>query len=473
MALVKFVACTAAEFAGATHEDSTLYFLTDAQQMYKGDKLFTGGVYSAVTAFPATGVLNTLYVNTDTGAVKFWNGTAYTDVVVPQETIAQNAEGLATAKAVYDYVSTQITDLNVDDILTRLSAAETDIDNLQKDSHTHANKDVLDGITAAKVTAWDAKVASVKAADASVTVGGTATDPTVGVKISAVTDNALTLATDGLKVVLPEETDYTVTIAESSPEGYAKAYTLSQLGKEIGTINIPKDMVVSSGTVETDPAGQTPGTYLVLTLANATNDKVYVNVGDLIEYVTSGSGENDAVQVQVSNDHKVTATIKAASITKAMLDSNVQASLEKADTAMQSIAEKSVSKAMLAEDVQNALDAAGTALQKADITTGATNGTIAVDGTDVAVHGLGSAAYTESNAYATAAQGAKADTAVQEIATGSANGTISVDGTDVAVKGLGSAAYTESSAYDASGAAAQALADAKKYVDDALTWGSL
>lgn len=38
--------------------------------------------------------------------------------------------------------------------------------------------------------------------------------------------------------------------------------------------------------------------------------------------------------------------------------------------------------------------------------------------------------------------------------TGSTNGTVSFNGQDVAVKGLGSAAYTESSAYDAAGAAA-------------------
>ena len=45
--------------------------------------------------------------------------------------------------------------------------------------------------------------------------------------------------------------------------------------------------------------------------------------------------------------------------------------------------------------------------------------------------------------YATATQGAKADTALQkaDITSGTANGTISVDGTDVAVKGLASAAY--------------------------------
>lgn len=40
-----------------------------------------------------------------------------------------------------------------------------------------------------------------------------------------------------------------------------------------------------------------------------------------------------------------------------------------------------------------------------------------------------------------------------DIVTGSANGTISVKGADVAVKGLGSAAFTEASAYDVAGAA--------------------
>ena len=53
-------------------------------------------------------------------------------------------------------------------------------------------------------------------------------------------------------------------------------------------------------------------------------------------------------------------------------------------------------------------------------------------------------AATSVKAYATAAQGAKADSAVQEIATGSANGTIAVDGADIAVKGLGALAYKAS-----------------------------
>lgn len=60
-----------------------------------------------------------------------------------------------------------------------------------------------------------------------------------------------------------------------------------------------------------------------------------------------------------------------------------------------------------------------TANQSSDSTitfaTGTTNGTIKVDGTEVAVAGLGSAAYTASTAYATSAQGTKADTAIQDV----------------------------------------------------------
>lgn len=60
-----------------------------------------------------------------------------------------------------------------------------------------------------------------------------------------------------------------------------------------------------------------------------------------------------------------------------------------------------------------------------------------------------------ANNYATAEQGAKADTALQkaDIVSGTGNGTISVKGEDVAVKGLASAAYAETSAFDAAGTA--------------------
>lgn len=91
------------------------------------------------------------------------------------------------------------------------------------------------------------------------------------------------------------------------------------------------------------------------------------------------------------------------------------------------------------------------AVQSVTLASGTNNGTLklTVDGkaTDnIAVKGLGSAAYTNTSAFATAAQGTLATNAVRKVASGSANGTISVTtgtgaATDVAVKGLNSAAY--------------------------------
>lgn len=63
--------------------------------------------------------------------------------------------------------------------------------------------------------------------------------------------------------------------------------------------------------------------------------------------------------------------------------------------------------------------------------------------------------------YATADQGALADTAVQSVVTGTENGTIEVDGTNVPVKGLGTAAYKADTAFDPAGAAADAQAAAE------------
>ena len=135
---------------------------------------------------------------------------------------------------------------------------------------------------------------------------------------------------------IPAQTDYTVTVTPSDVAGIAKRYTIAQAATKLNVnIDIPSDMVVKSGEVVTNPAGQPEGTYLVLTLANATNDKVYINVGDLIEYVTSGSAADDMVYIDVSADHKVTATITDGSITKAKLATAVQTSLDKADSAIQ------------------------------------------------------------------------------------------------------------------------------------------
>ena len=134
---------------------------------------------------------------------------------------------------------------------------------------------------------------------------------------------------------IPKQTDYSLTVTNPASSTYAQVYEFKQLNKTIATINIPKDMVVQSGTVETKAeagAWGEAGTYLHLVLANAENSSIYINVGDLIEYVSAGSGENDAIQISISADHKVSASVKNGSITLAMLAETVQTEINKAHT---------------------------------------------------------------------------------------------------------------------------------------------
>lgn len=157
-----------------------------------------------------------------------------------------------------------------------------------------------------------------------------------------------------------------VTVTETAGSGNVlKVYTLTQRGATIGTINIPKDLVATSGEI-VNSDGTNSGTFLKLTIANS--DPIYINVASLIEY--NGVVDSDEIDFTDTN-HQISGSLKVGSIAKNKLAASVQTSLGKADTAV----------------------------QPSGITEGATNGTIAVNGTDVAVHGLGTAAYTATTAY--------------------------------------------------------------------------
>lgn len=229
-----------------------------------------------------------------------------------------------------------------------------------------------------------ARLESVEAGDNSITIAGSATKPSVAVKVSKAAGNALSLAGDGLKVEIPEVKvpKYSLVRDETAAKGDAATYHLTKDGVNEGVaINIPKDLVVASGSVITAVEGKLPegvteaGTYIQLNLANS-DKPLYINVGSLIEYVTGGSGENDAIQINVSSDtHKVTANVKNGSLTKEMLAAGVVASLDKADTAVQTVV------------------------------AGDTNGTIKVDGNEVAVTGLQNAAFATVESINATAQG--------------------------------------------------------------------
>lgn len=166
------------------------------------------------------------------------------------------------------------------------------------------------------------KVASITAADATIAIGGTATAPTVKVQLSPDEDNAAKATANGLKVTLPTIThpEYSIAQLKTPNDGMSASYSLTKDGVNVGAvINIPKDMVVKSGSVVVNPQGQSAGTYIELVLANAAEDKLYVKVDDLIEYVTSGSKTGDMIVVSIDADHKVTASITDGTVTEAKL----------------------------------------------------------------------------------------------------------------------------------------------------------
>lgn len=148
-------------------------------------------------------------------------------------------------------------------------------------------------------------------------------------------------------------TEAAVTMSTTTTSaGASKSYTIKQGSNTIGVIDIPKDMVVSSGEVVTNPDGKDAGTYIKLTLANV-SDPLYINVGTLVDIYKAKSS---ATQVQIAIDtstREVSATIVAGSIgtteiadgavtsvkisdgniTKAKLSTTVQESLTNADNA--------------------------------------------------------------------------------------------------------------------------------------------
>ena len=165
------------------------------------------------------------------------------------------------------------------------------------------------------------------------------------------------------------KTDAVVTITtDVTTEGAAKSYTVKQGNTQIAVIDIPKDMVVSSGTVETYteetlPTGEgaptVPGTYIVLTIANKDASKLYIAADKLVDIYKPQQGATQ-IQLSISADNVISALIVAGSV----------GTTELADSAVTTakIADKNVTLAKLSDAVQASLGLADSAVQEGDIT---------------------------------------------------------------------------------------------------------
>lgn len=156
----------------------------------------------------------------------------------------------------------------------------------------------------------------------------------------------------------------------TTTEGALKSYTVKQGGVTIGTIDIPKDLVVTEGSVVKDPEGQTAGTYIKLVIANQ-EEPLYINVGTLVDIYNA---KKNATQIQIAIDsatREISATIVAGAVGTVELADNAVTTVK--------IADANVTLAKLAADVTAAFDAAGAA------TTAETNAKNYADGLNTAM----------------------------------------------------------------------------------------
>lgn len=108
----------------------------------------------------------------------------------------------------------------------------------------------------------------------------------------------LTISSKEVNIVLPAAAEYSIAQAATAETGYSATYHLTKDGVNVGAaINIPKDMVVQSGSVKTCTTADDPvegyvvgDKYIDLLLANATNQHIYIKVTDLIDVYTAGNG---------------------------------------------------------------------------------------------------------------------------------------------------------------------------------------
>jgi hypothetical protein len=126
-----------------------------------------------------------------------------------------------------------------------------------------------------------------------------------GMKLSLDGTN-VKLVDDGLEATLKGK-EITLDVAETATEGYLKTYVLKQGTTEIGTIDLPKELVVTGGEVivASTEEGLTSGEkYLKLTIAN--QDKpVYIAVKDLVDVYTEGAG------IEISDSNVVSVKLAA------------------------------------------------------------------------------------------------------------------------------------------------------------------
>lgn len=142
------------------------------------------------------------------------------------------------------------------------------------------------------------------------------------------------------------QAEYTIIKKTDVVAGNFATYQLQKDGADVGeAINIPLDYLVKSVEVKIvsaggDDSGFAEGTqYVDFTInvkaGTGTAEHLYLKTTDICKPYTTGSVANDPVVIAISDENKITATLTDKGIVLDKLSDAIQASLGKADTALQ------------------------------------------------------------------------------------------------------------------------------------------
>ena len=185
-------------------------------------------------------------------------------------------------------------------------AASEEADNLIIRSYTDADSAIITSYTAAD----SAIITSYKSADEAIITAYKAADEALSGRI------------DNLQTNLQRDLAVTLDDTATPGAGILKVYTIKQGNNPIGTINIPKDLVATSGSLVyctksesayTEVDSSTAGAIACIKMIIQNGNPFYIEVADLIEY---NSVKSNAEITLTDTGHVIEATVGAISSSK-------------------------------------------------------------------------------------------------------------------------------------------------------------
>lgn len=205
-----------------------------------------------------------------------------------------------TIEGVRKYVDAKTSDIASN---TDFSTLKGRVDVIEGDYLKNADKEALQGAIDNEKSRIDGIVADyLKASD----------KEELANSVKAISDDYLKAA-DKTELANRITNEAPVTMSEAAGSGdVLKVYTFTQNGKEIGKINIARDLVVTGGTIVEKEGVK----YLQLSIANQ-SEPVEIAVSDLVDVYTAGD------YVTIGSDNKISVN-KAAIIEGLATDANAQ-----------------------------------------------------------------------------------------------------------------------------------------------------